>query len=131
MNSRFFSLAFFVLVIGLVGFYLVTTTLSNPTGVLQNILIIIVIVAAFYLLYKLFTSSGSSKNPRASYNRAVKQSKKKYAKPKNVTSLNNRLKKASTDTKTKKGSSLLKKRKQTHLTVIEGKKGKKKNRASF
>ncbi|WP_028399164.1 SA1362 family protein [Ectobacillus panaciterrae] len=129
MSGRSFTLVLFLLVVGLAVFQLVTSAVQDPAGVLQNILTIGIVLGAFYLLYKLFTRSGGS-NTRASYNRAAKQSKRKYAKP-NVTPLSN--KKHLQDAKGKKGRSSLfkKKRKQSHLTVIEGKKGKKKDRASF
>jgi hypothetical protein len=134
MNGRSFAALFFIIIIGLSGFGLIYYAVNNPSGLIKNILTLGIVAGAFYLLYKLFTSSSSSGKNRASYDRAAKQSKKKYAGQKqNITSLaNNTLKKSPLDTKTKKGTFILKKkRKQTHLTVIEGKKGKKKNRASF
>jgi arginine exporter protein ArgO len=129
VSGRSFTLVLFLLVVGLAVFQLVTSAIQDPAGLLRNILTIVIVLGAFYLLYKLFSSSNST-NTRASYNRAAKQSKRKYAKP-NVTSLNP--KKYLQEAKRKKGSSSLfkKKRKQSHLTVIEGKKGKKKDRASF
>lgn len=127
MNGRSFALVLFFLVIGLAIFQLVSFAVEDPGGLLRNLLTIGIVVVAFYWLYRLFTGQG--KNANSSYNRAAKQSKRKYAKP-NVTPLN---KKLSLDAKNKKASVglLKKKRKQSHLTVIEGKKGKKKDRASF
>ncbi|MFX3628544.1 MAG: SA1362 family protein [Ectobacillus sp.] len=142
MNGRSFTFVLFFIVIGLASFQLVSFAVQNPAGLVKNLLTFAIVIGAIYLLYKLFTSSSSSANPRSSYNRAVKQSKKKYgksngkantnAKP-NITHLSSSFtKKTPTDTQIKKGNTSLKrKRKQTHLTVIEGKKGKKKHRASF
>lgn len=130
MNGRSFALVLFFLVIGLAIFQLVSFAVEDPGGLLKNLLTIGIVAAAFYWLYKLFTGQGKNgKNANSSYNRAAKQSKRKYAKP-NVTPLS---KKLSLDAKNKKASVglLKKKRKQSHLTVIEGKKGKKKDRASF
>ncbi|MEH6891357.1 SA1362 family protein [Bacillus sp. JJ864] len=134
MNGRSFMFALFVVIVGLAIFNLVSFTIEDPMGVVKNIMIMLVVVGVFYLLYKMLTSSSSSaNNSQSSYKRAAKQSNRKYGKQ-NVTPLsNNPLKKNASDTKGKKGNTsfLKRKRKQSHLTVIEGKKGKKKDRASF
>jgi hypothetical protein len=91
------------------------------------------VVGIFYLLYKMFTNSSGSANSQSSYKRAAKQSNRKHGKQ-NVAPLSNSfLKRNASDDKGKKGNSpsLKRKRKQSHLTVIEGKKNKKKDRASF
>ena len=134
MNGRSFMFALFVVIVGLAIFNLVSFTIEDPMGVVKNIVIILIVVGVFYLLYKMLTSSSSSANSsHSSYKRAAKQSNRKYGKQ-NVTPLsNNLLKKNASDTKGKKENTsfLKRKRKQSHLTVIEGKKGKKKDRASF
>ncbi|ENQ3104315.1 hypothetical protein SAMN04488168_10564 [Bacillus sp. 491mf] len=134
MNGRSFMFALFVVIVGLAIFSLVSFTIEDPMGVVRKILIMLIVVGVFYLLYKMLTSSSSSaNNSQSSYKRAAKQSNRKYGKQ-NVTPLsNNMLKKSASDTKGKKGktSFLKRKRKQSHLTVIEGEKGKKKDRASF
>ncbi|WP_242218823.1 SA1362 family protein [Bacillus cereus group sp. BfR-BA-01380] len=134
MNGRSFMFALFVVIVGLAIFNLVSFTIEDPMGVVKNIVIMLIVVGVFYLLYKMLTSSSSSANSsQSSYKRAAKQSNRKYGKQ-NVTPLsNNLLKKSASDTKGKKGNTsfLKRKRKQSHLTVIEGKKGKKKDRASF
>ncbi|PEE41859.1 SA1362 family protein [Bacillus pseudomycoides] len=139
MNGRSFTFALFVLIIGLAIFGLVSSAITDPYGMVKNIAIMLLVVGVFYLLYKMFTSSSGSTgstgsaNSQNSYKRAAKQSNRKYGKQ-NVAPLSNSLlKRNASDDKVKKGnSSLLKrKRKQSHLTVIEGKKNKKKDRASF
>ncbi|PEI92048.1 hypothetical protein CN679_13045 [Bacillus pseudomycoides] len=136
MNGRSFTFALFVLIIGLAIFGLVSSAITDPYGMVKNIAIMLLVVGVFYLLYKMFTSSSGSSgsaNSQNSYKRAAKQSNRKYGKQ-NVAPLSNSLlKRNASDDKVKKGnSSLLKrKRKQSHLTVIEGKKNKKKDRASF
>ncbi|MFI8707365.1 SA1362 family protein [Bacillus sp. NPDC077411] len=134
MNGRSFMFALFVVIVGLAIFNLVSFTIEDPMGVVKNIAIMLIVVGVFYLLYKMLTSSSSSAtNSQSSYKRAAKQSNRKYGKQ-NVTPLsNNLLKKNASDPKGKKvnTSFLKRKRKQSHLTVIEGKKGKKKDRASF
>lgn len=134
MNSRTFLFALFFLIVGLAGFGLVTKAITDPYGIIKNIATMLVVLCIFYLLYKLFTSSSNSANrSQSSYKRAAKQSNKKYGK-KNVTTLSNTLLKRNvSDSKGKKDSPspLKRKRKSSHLTVIEGKKNKKKDRASF
>lgn len=134
MIGRSFTFALFVVIVGLAVFGLVSFTIENPMGVVKNIAIMLIVIGVFYLLYKMLTSSsGSANNSHSSYKRAAKQSNRKYGKQ-NVTPLSkNLLKKNASDAKGKKGNTsfLRRKRKQSHLTVIEGKKGKKKDRASF
>jgi hypothetical protein len=122
-----------MLIIGLSIFGLVSSAITDPYGMVKNIAIMLLVVGVFYLLYKMFTSSSGSANSQNSYKRAAKQSNRKYGKQ-NVAPLSNSLlKRNASDDKGKKGNTsvLKKKRKQSHLTVIEGKKNKKKDRASF
>ncbi|HFJ9428169.1 hypothetical protein LKL95_15815 [Bacillus cereus] len=133
MNGRSFTFAIFVLIIGLAIFGLVSSVITNPIGVLRNIGYMLLVVGIFYLLYKMFTNSSGSANSQSSYKRAAKQSNRKHGKQ-NVAPLGNSFFKSNTSNdKSKKGNSstLKRKRKQSHLTVIEGKKSKKKDRASF
>jgi hypothetical protein len=88
LNGRSFALVLFFLVIGLAIFQLVSFAVEDPGGLLRNLLTIGIVVVAFYWLYRLFTGQG--KNANSSYNRAAKQSKRKYAKP-NVTPLNKKI----------------------------------------
>lgn len=92
---------------------------KDPMSVLTTILILVVVAGVVVLVYKKF-SSPSNPNQKA-YNRAVKQSKKKQQRKEgsvvNYSSTQNKNK-----IRTRKKSDV-------HLTVIEGKKGKKKNRA--
>lgn len=134
MNGRTFLIALFSLIVGLAAFGLIAKAVTDPYGIVKNILTMLVVAGVFYLLYKVFTSSsGSANGSQSSYKRAAKQSNKKYGK-KNVTPLSNTLlKRNASDSKGKKDSPspLKRKRKPSHLTVIEGKKNKKKDRASF
>ena len=133
MNGRSFTFAIFVLIIGLAIFGLVSSVITNPMGVLRNIGIMLAVVGIFYLLYKMFTNSSGSANSQSSYKRAAKQSNRKHGKQ-NIAPINNSfIKPTDSNDKGKKGtpSTLKRKRKQSHLTVIEGKKNKKKDRASF
>jgi hypothetical protein len=89
---------------------------NDPSGLIKQLMWIGLLVAAFYLLYKLLQKRQKNKE-FTSYMKAVKQSKKLHHKTK--------------PTKKTNRPTALKKKRSTHLTVIEGKKGKKKNRAFF
>ena len=130
MNGRSFTFAIFVLIIGLAIFGLVSSVITDPMGVLRNIGIMLAVVGIFYLLYKMFTNSSGSANSQSSYKRAAKQSSRKHGKQ-NVAPLSNSFFKSNaSNDKGKRESFFFKaKRKQSHLTVIEGKQ--KKDRASF
>ncbi|WP_374217596.1 SA1362 family protein [Bacillus bingmayongensis] len=106
MNGRSFTFALFVLIIGLAIFGLVSSAITDPYGMVKNIVIMLLVVGVFYLLYKMFTSSSGSANSQNSYKRAAKQSNRKYGKQ-NVAPLSNSLlKRNASDDKVKKGNSL-------------------------
>lgn len=93
---------------------------KDPMSVLTTILIIVVVAGVIVFVYKKF-SSRSNPNQKA-YNRAVKQSKKKQQQRKEGSVVNYSSTQPKNKIRTRKKSAV-------HLTVIEGKKGKKKNRA--
>jgi hypothetical protein len=96
------------------GFSLIT----NPLGLLKQAFIIILIVGVFFILYKLFLAKRRGGKDFTLYQKAAKQSARRY-------------KQQVHQTKKKKPEPLIKKpkRKDHNFTVIEGKKGKKNNRA--
>ncbi|MEN2448738.1 SA1362 family protein, partial [Bacillus sp. JR_15] len=103
--GRLFTMLLSVVIIGAVMFFLFRWLMNRRTGTEGNL-----------------------------YRKAVKQSKRRYQqpKPKTKSQMKNRvthLRSVPTDHKSK--PVLLKKKSQTQLTVIEGKKNKKKNRALF
>ena len=122
MNGRSFTFAIFVLIIGLAIFGLVSSVITNPMGVLRNIGYMLLVVGIFYLLYKMFTNSSGSANSQSSYKRAAKQSNRKHGKQ-NVAPLGNSFFKSNTsnDKSKREFFHFETKRKQSHLTVIEGK----------
>lgn len=115
---------FIGIILFLGAFGLMYTLFAEPGVLFRRILFIGLIMALFYALYHIAYKRRMNKE-RAAYLKAVQQSKKLYVERDRKT-----LGKASHP---KKGTHhrLPKKRSTTHLTVIEGKKGKKKNRASF
>jgi hypothetical protein len=98
------------------------TLITNPLGLLKQAFIIIVVLGGFFLLYKLFIAKrmfgGGGGRDLNLYRRAAKQSARRY-------------KHQVHQVKKKKPDPLIKKpkRKDHNFTVIEGKKGKKNNRA--
>ncbi|MGM0834514.1 MAG: SA1362 family protein [Bacillota bacterium] len=126
--KRGFGKPILIMLLSLAGFYLAIQLFQNPGGLFKSLLLIVGTATVLYLVFRYFIQGriGGGRTD-ARYSKAVKQSKKKYpaAKPKtNVTPL---IGKDRTGVK----SAAQKRRSSSHLTVIEGKKGKKKNRAFF
>ncbi|MCZ0754657.1 SA1362 family protein [Anoxybacillus sp. J5B_2022] len=111
------------IVLFLGAFGLVYTLFAQPALLFRRIIFIGLIVALLYAIYY-FVYQRRMDKERAAYLKAVQQSKKRHVE---------RGKVPAKLSHSKKGTHhrLPKKRSTTHLTVIEGKKGKKKNRASF
>jgi ABC-type nickel/cobalt efflux system permease component RcnA len=113
-----FGAIFVLALIGVAGMIF-----SNPSGFLQGIAVIVVIGIAIYVILRLVGKSNPQKKEQRAFVKAAKKSKRRLQKK---------------DTKSTPGTlATLKKvakrktKKTAHLTVIDGKKGKKKNRASF
>ena len=113
MRRRPFPLITLLIILAIFG---VSYRLWNdPIQLLKQGLIIIFVVVVFYGIYKRI----QKQRMNHSYQKAVKQSKKLLHQKTKPTS------------KKQPRPTALKKKHATHLTVIEGKKGRKKNRASF
>jgi mannitol-specific phosphotransferase system IIBC component len=108
--------------IGVVG-----RLIANPSGFLTRIAIVAIISAAIYFVVKRFYLTKPEKRENRAFAKAAKQSKKRLQQ-KEPTQTSRRS--SGTVTSLKKNTKA-KKSPSAHLTVIEGKKGKKKNRASF
>jgi biopolymer transport protein ExbB/TolQ len=100
--------------------------LANPAGFLQRIAVITLVGFAIYFLYRLISNSNPKKKEQRAFLKAAKQSKKRLQQKSVDSHIKNTYQ--GTLTSIKKTA---KKRSTSHLTVIDGKKGKKKNRASF
>lgn len=125
MNRRMNGVVLVIILLGIIG--VITTLVSDPLWLLKQMAIYAVLAGAIYLIYRLFMKKRMGKE-NTSYAKAVKQSKKRYddrntrgSNVKNITQVK----------KSIKTSAVKKKKQPSHLTVIEGKKGKKKNRAFF
>jgi predicted lipid-binding transport protein (Tim44 family) len=106
------------LVIGLGIFGFMFSLITDPMGLLKQALIIGLVIGVIFLLYKKFLVKRRGKD-FSLYQKAAKQSARRY-KQHQVR-----------NTKKKKIDPLIKKpkKREHNLTVIEGKKGKKDNRA--
>jgi len=119
--------------LGALGF--VYTLFTNPSSLLVQAGMIFLFAGIIFLLYKFVISRRMGGKENSAYLRAVKQSKKRFKAGSQRKSQSLGVGRKSTPSASKRSTvaSIHKKRKTntTHLTVIEGKKGKKKNRALF
>ncbi|WLD92007.1 SA1362 family protein [Alkalihalobacillus sp. AL-G] len=113
-----------LLLLGLSAFGFVITLITDPMSILKMIAVFLAVGAIFYFLYKRFIVKRMGKG-MGQYQQAARYSKKKYQTHSRTVSKSQPTTKSSFKNNLKKH----KKRKDHHLTVIEGKKGKKKNRA--
>ncbi len=107
--------------IGLVGSFT-----SNPAGFIQKIAIMALIGFAIFFLVRKFSNSGPQKKEQRAFLKAARQSKKRLQHKSGDSNTKSSLGRISPLKKNK-----TKRKSPAHLTVIEGKKGKKKNRASL
>jgi hypothetical protein len=120
-SRRLHPIIWFVIILAVVG--VLFQLISSPRQLITTFLIGAAVIAVFYFIFNRNSSSGIN----GKYKKAVKQSKKRYGsnyKPPKASPL-------SSNKKTKSASQKKRVREHNHLTVIEGKKNKKKNRASF
>ncbi len=126
--KRSYRKPIFFTLVSLAAFYLIIELFSNPGGLFTNLLLIVGGATVFYLIFRYFIQGRIGGKTDARYSKAVKQSKKRYAAPgsakPNVSPITSRDRASSKP-------SVPKRKTPSHLTVIEGKKGKKKNRAFF
>jgi uncharacterized membrane protein YfcA len=115
-----------LIILALLG--LVGTFTANPAGFIQRIAVIALIVLAVYLLVRKFSKSSPQKKEQRAFLKAAKKSKKRLQQKGG----DGAVKTSSLGTLASlKKSNKTKKKSPAHLTVIDGKKGKKKNRASL
>jgi amino acid transporter len=115
-----------LIILAIIG--VVSSFSANPAGFIQGIAVIALICLVIYFVVRNFSTSSPHKKEQRAFLKAARKSKKRLqlkggeSIPKN--SAHGTLSPLKKGTKTKKKA-------PAHLTVIEGKKGKKKNRASF
>ncbi len=119
-----------MLLIGLAAFGFVMKVITDPMGLLKMVLIIAAVAGLFYFLYKRFMAKRMGPD-NGQYKQAARYSAKKYQNN-NAGNVLSRKVKPSPKQKAKPSytKAKAKKRRNDHnFKVIEGKKGKKKNRA--
>ncbi|MFD1707699.1 SA1362 family protein [Siminovitchia sediminis] len=106
---------FIFAVIGL-GSYLI----NNPGGLFKQILFMAGVIAAIFVIYRIWTNRTPGGREKNAFAKAAKQSKMRAKRKKSAAPSSNLFR-----------NRPLRRRSTAHLTVIEGKKGKKKDRAIF
>ncbi|PEJ56987.1 MULTISPECIES: SA1362 family protein [unclassified Bacillus (in: firmicutes)] len=131
MNQKVYTSIFYG-IIALALFGLIAQLIHEPAKILQRFLFIGLILLILYFIYRVFTSSNSQRSQQDSYRKAAKQTIKKYNTQKS-SPIKKSMNKSKPTSRKSTSSPLLKKRikDSSHLTVIEGEKGKKKDRASY
>ncbi|HHY73075.1 MAG TPA: hypothetical protein GX497_07600 [Bacillus bacterium] len=122
-------------IIGLAGIGLLYRLIANPLGLLRDVLIAAVVLGIIFAIYKIVMKKriGGYSGVDAKYRKAVQQSKKKLY---NETSNHLTTKVRGSSQKRPSNKKPLRtmattRQKEHNFTVIEGNKGKKKNRAHF
>lgn len=99
------------------------TLFTDPLNIFITLASIALIGAVIYFLFTRLTGSSAGREQQRAFQKAAKRSKKRFqAKEANASSKRSKIKSL---------ASARKKKDASHLTVIDGKKSKKKNRASF
>ena len=112
--------------IALAAIGLISQLINDPGSLIKMIAVTAVVVAVIYFIITRFSQANpSQKHEQHAFKKAAKKSKKRFQKKESTSTPSKRTSIGSLSAARKK------KRDTSHLTVIEGKKGKKKNRASF
>ena len=120
----------FYVVIGLAVLGLSYTLFTDPGSLLRTVLTYAVIAGVIYLIYRIWASRKPNRQDQQAFKRAAKHSKKRYGNPVSASKMKKTGKPpARKATPIKKTSTS--RIDAPKLTVIEGKKGKKKKRMSL
>ncbi|WNS74195.1 SA1362 family protein [Bacillus sp. DTU_2020_1000418_1_SI_GHA_SEK_038] len=103
-----------------------TSLIANPAGFLRRIAVILLVGAIVFYIFQRFYRASPKKQEQRAFIRAAKKSKRRFHQP-DAGKGNSRKASSGSLTSIKR----TRKKSSTHLTVIEGKKGKKKDRASL
>ncbi|MDZ5471035.1 SA1362 family protein (plasmid) [Bacillus sp. 31A1R] len=122
-NRTSFYIVLGVIFLAILG--IISKLINDPTGFLKSIAVMLIVGVIIYMLVRRFYGANPQKREQQAFRKAAKRSKRRFL-TKDVQKASPRVGALST---IKKANN--KKKSNTHLTVIEGKKGKKKNRASF
>ncbi len=115
-----------LIVLGIIG--IGSKLFADPIGALKGLLIFAIVAGVIVFVIKRLTKNQPDKRDQKAYSKAVRNSKKRLKQRENEKKTNT----VASFSLAQKARKLKNKNKSdTHLTVIEGKKGKKKNRAFF
>ncbi|WP_244520385.1 SA1362 family protein [Fictibacillus solisalsi] len=114
-RRSFHPVIWVIIVLAVVG--LVSQLFTSPRNLFTQLLMAGLVIAVIYFIFQRFRPGENGK-----YKKAVKQSKRRYSQSAAPVRKN---------TSSNKPAAFKKRRREHNLTVIEGKKNKKKNRASF
>jgi hypothetical protein len=114
-----------IIVLGIIG--IISAFTGNPIGFLKNIAVFAMVGLAFYFVFRLIRRSNPKNKEQQAFIKAAKKSKKRLQ----TKGGEQTAKSTSFGSLTTLKKSKTKKKSPVHLTVIDGKKGKKKNRASL
>ncbi|ASI34855.1 MULTISPECIES: SA1362 family protein [unclassified Exiguobacterium] len=126
------TFALIVLLFAFVGFGY--KLINDPGGLFSQLLFVAVVAGIIFLIFKFMTrNSGAASGGNAQYRKSVAQSKKLHGKrdqgPRRTDFKKKQIKTATKSSTSNKVRPLRDRSKGPNLTVIEGKKGKKKKRA--
>lgn len=118
-----------LIVLALLGVF--SSISTDPLNFLKSIAIMVIISAAIYFLVRRFSNSSPQRKEQRAFLKAAKKSKKRLQQKSGVSNARSSAPGTHGTLSNLRKPTKLKKKPPAHLTVIDGKKGKKKNRASF
>ncbi|PPA71386.1 SA1362 family protein [Jeotgalibacillus proteolyticus] len=128
MNAK---MAVFYSVVGFAVFGLIYILVTDPASLIRRVLTFAAIIGVIYLLYRLWASRKPGRRDQQAFKRAAKQSKKRYGNPVSASKIKKTGKQPAKKAVPLKKKSSAARIDGPKLTVIEGKKGKKKKRMSL
>jgi hypothetical protein len=113
-----YSLIGVIFLLAIIGFG--TSLFTHPASLLKQLLIGVIVVAAFFFIYRMWIGNKSTGKEQKHFLKAARRSKRRLKKRHAAGKAKAQIRKKPT-----------RKKSEVQLTVIDGKKGKKKNRAIF
>jgi len=112
------SLIGVIFLLAVIGFG--TLLFTNPASLFKQVMITVLVIAAVFFIYRLWFSNKSNAKEKRNFIKAARKSKRRLKK-----------RQATGKSPVQARKKPIRKKSDVQLTVIEGKKGKKKNRAIF
>ncbi|WP_400242329.1 SA1362 family protein [Niallia sp. JL1B1071] len=126
MKNRFSIILFgSIFLLAFIG--LTTSLIKNPAGFFLNIAVIVAVGAIIWFIFRHFSTSSPQKREQRAFLKAAKKSKKRLQTREKLPAGQQH----STNSSSLKANKHKRSKSTAHLTVIDGKKSKKKNRASL